>query len=488
MITLSLLIMVSLCVCAPVKAQTQSDAFLSKYQLRKLVMVGRHGVRSASLSTGERRITTHQWHKWSVGSGQLTERGALLEQYMGCYFREWLRETGLFADDDAVHASDCYVYANSMSRTVATANSFLQGFMPQAGVEVLYNKNVTFGDMDEPFNNVSSYAGSYFLAKVKAEAEYACGEGGLAAMVDSMEKEAAVLADILDLTASPACMQGDTCSLTFPEIYNYLHKGWMPRIRGGRIDLTRLTAGNFILQYYDAPYQEDGAFGHQISDDDLIRIGHIKEMWCYLSMGTPSVAKDAAHTLLIKLENVLQDDQHHFAYLVGHDSNLSSLTGALSFKPYMLPNTPEMKNPLGGKLVFELWESETGDTLVSTRYVYQNLDQVRDLLPLSMDCPPASYPLEIMGLEANEDGMYRWHDMQSLIRQAIDDYAGLNVPLQYDVNLDGVVDMLDAVDIVSYSLGHPFKIFYTPQADVDGDGTLGVGDAIQLLGKIAGRK
>ncbi len=473
-------------VCAPLRAQAPDDQFLGKYQLRKMVMVGRHGVRSASLSKGERRITPHPWHQWSVGAGQLTERGALLEQYMGCYFRAWLTKAGLFSDDDDRHAADCYVYANTMRRTVETASSFLQGFMPQAGVEVVYNKDIAFGDMDQVFNNASTYAGSYFLAKVKAEAEYASGPGGFAAVVDSMQHNAAILASVLDLAGSPACQQGDTCSLTFPEPYNYLHKDWMPRIRGGRIDLTRLTAGNFILQHYDAPSPDEGTFGLGISDDDLIRIGYIKEMWCFLSMGTPSVGKDAAHHLLVKLEDVLQDDAHHFVYLVGHDSNLSSLTGALGVKPYMLPDTPEMKTPLGGKLVLEIWEDEQGEAWVGVRYVYQSLRQVMELMPLSLDCPPASYPLELTGLQPNDDGLYRWQDVLSLIRRAIDDYGTLNVPLSHDVNLDGVVDMLDAVDIVKYSLDQPFKVFYQPQADTNTDGVVDTGDAIQLARIIAG--
>ncbi len=473
-------------VCHPIKAQTDDETLLANYKLKKLVMVGRHGVRSASLTKSERRITPHTWHKWREGDGQLTERGAILEQQMGHYFREWLRKMGLFVEEDSQHAADCYVYANSMPRTVDTAVNFLAGFMPGAGIDVNYNKNVAFGSMDDVFKDGSSIASNYFIAKVKAEAESACGEGGFAAVMDSLENDAKVLSQLLDMDVSPACQHGDTCSFDFSGAYIYLHKSWMPRIAGGNIYLAQMAASDCLLQYYDIPDTEHGLFGHELSDEDIIRVGHIKDMWIWLSMGMPSIGKDIAHHLLVKLRDVLEDDEHHFAYLVGHDSNMSSLTGALNILPYVLPGTPEIKTPLGGKLVFEIWENQDGDTLARVRYVYQSLDQIRNLESLGLDNPPSSYPLAIRGQQPNSDGLYPWRDVLTLIHDAINDYATLDDPLPNDVNLDEVVDMLDVVDIVKFVLKQPFLHFYQPQADVDGDGMISVRDALQLMNIISG--
>lgn len=447
-------------------------------------MVGRHGVRSASLTKGERRITPHQWHQWSVGAGKLTERGKLLEKQMGIFFREWIESEHLFDLSSSI-SSQSLIYANSLERTVNTGTHFIHGFAPEESLEVAYNKSIDFESMDPIFNNVSHRSTGVFKQKVDAEASYGAGENGLQGVFTLLEQDAAILANVLDMPISPACTQGDTCSFHFENAKVYLHYNWMPRVTAGNIYLAQLAASNLILQYYDMPESEGTIFGHTITKEELMAIGRIKETWCKYAMGFPTVGQDAAHLLLEKLNDVIRDSTLQFVYLVGHDSNMASLAGALDIKPYTLPDTPECHTPLGGKIVLEIWEGTDGKEFVSLNYVYQNVRQILDIQPLSLNNPPMVHPLFLQGVKTNVDGLYSMDDFTGRISEAIDSYAHLNEYTPYDVNLDRNVDMLDAVDIVRHISNKQCPFFIESVADCNKDNIIDIDDVIDLVKHIS---
>ena len=462
----------------------RSEVFHQNYTLKKVVMVGRHGVRSAALTKGERRITPHKWHQWSVGAGKLTERGKLLEEQMGVFFREWIESEHLF-DSSASISNQSLIYANSTERTVNTGTHFIQGFAPEESLEVAYNKSIDFDTMDPVFNNVSHRSTGVFKQKVDAEASYGAGENGLQGVFTLLEQDASVLANVLDMSMSPACTQGDTCSFHFENAKVYLHYNWMPRISAGNIYLAQLAASNLILQYYDMPESEGTIFGHTITTEELMAIGRVKETWCKYAMSFPTVGRDAAHFLLEKLNDVISDPTLQFVYLVGHDSNLASLTGALDIKPYTLADTPECHTPLGGKMVIEIWKDTNGKEFVSLNYVYQNLRQILDIQSLSLSNPPMVQPLYLQGFKSNAEGLYSMDDFLNRISEAIDSYAHLNEYTPYDVNLDRHVDMLDAVDIVRYLSDKKCPYFIESVADSNKDDLIDLNDVIDLVKHIS---
>ena len=447
-------------------------------------MVGRHGVRSASLTKGERRITPHKWHQWSVGAGKLTEKGKLLEKQMGIFFREWIESEHLFDLSSSI-TNQCLIYANSLERTVNTGTHFIHGFAPEESLEVAYNKSIDFESMDPIFNNVSHRSTGVFKQKVDAEASYGAGENGLQEVFTLLEQDAAILANVLDMPISPACTQGDTCSFHFENAKVYLHYNWMPRVTAGNIYLAQLAASNLILQYYDMPESEGTIFGHTITTEELMAIGRIKETWCKYAMGFPTVGQDAAHLLLEKLNDVIRDSTLQFVYLVGHDSNMASLAGALDIKPYTLPDTPECHTPLGGKIVMEIWEGTNGKEFVSLNYVYQNVRQILDIQPLSLNNPPMVHPLFLQGIKTNVDGLYTMDDFTVRMSEAIDSYAHLNEYTPYDVNLDRNVDMLDAVDIVRHISNKQCPFFIESVADCNKDNIIDIDDVIDLVKHIS---
>ena len=80
------------------QAQTErSDDFKAKYELKEVVVMSRHNIRSPLTSGGAAymRVTPYEWFKWTSPSSQLSQRGGVLETEMGQFFRKWVVSAGL---------------------------------------------------------------------------------------------------------------------------------------------------------------------------------------------------------------------------------------------------------------------------------------------------------------------------------------------------------------------------------------------------------
>ena len=122
-------------------AQTKrSDDFRAKYQLKEVVVMSRHNIRSPLTSGGAvyKRVTPYEWFKWSSPSSQLSLRGGVLETEMGQFFRKWLVGEGLLPENYRPEGDEVLFYANSRQRTFATAKYFSAGFLPFANVEITH--------------------------------------------------------------------------------------------------------------------------------------------------------------------------------------------------------------------------------------------------------------------------------------------------------------------------------------------------------------
>jgi glucose-1-phosphatase len=93
-----LLVAAALMAVTSVQAQRpRSDAFHAKYELKEVVVMSRHNIRSPLTSGGAAymRVTPHEWFKWTSPSSQLSLRGGVLETSMGQFFRKWVVAEGL---------------------------------------------------------------------------------------------------------------------------------------------------------------------------------------------------------------------------------------------------------------------------------------------------------------------------------------------------------------------------------------------------------
>ena len=96
--------------------------------------------------------TAKAWPQWDVPGGQLTTKGGVLEVYMGHYMREWLAQQKLVTSGECPPENAVYAYANSLQRTVATAQFFITGAFPGCGIPVHHQPQM--GTMDPTFNPV----------------------------------------------------------------------------------------------------------------------------------------------------------------------------------------------------------------------------------------------------------------------------------------------------------------------------------------------
>ena len=103
--------------------------------------------------------------------------------------------------------------------------------------------------------------------------------------------------------------------------------------------------------------------------------------------------------------------------LVGHDTNLANVGGALGLA--WLIDGRRDDTPPGGSLAFELWKRRgTGELSVKTFYMAQTLEQMRNATPLSIASPPERIPVFIPSC-GRADGSCTWKGFQKAVQTAI---------------------------------------------------------------------
>lgn len=424
-----LLLAVSFLLPVSIFAQTpRSKDFKDKYQLKEAVVLSRHNIRSplSDSKSALGRITPHEWNKWTAGKSELTLRGGVLETQMGQYFRKWAVDAGLFPENYVPTADDLNVIANSMQRCIATAQYFTSGFMPVGGVTV--NHRYTPSKMDPLFNPQLTKVSPEFVAEAQKQIAAMGGKKGIVGINESIAPDYAMIIDVLDVEDSPMAKEKDPY-LDCLDNYNTVvvfEKFKEPSLKPGSA-LKELNSASdaFILQYYEQPDTLTAAFGHNISREDWEKIAHVKDTYQDVLFTAPIVATNVAYPLIQYMYDELRSPDRKFTFLVGHDSNLSSVAKALGVEDYELPNAIEKKTPIGSKIVVEKFIGKDGKEYADVNIVYQSVDQLRNMELLDLDNPPQIYQLSIEGLEKNADGLYELDDLMASFENAIAAYQAI---------------------------------------------------------------
>lgn len=400
------------------------QSFKERYTLKEVVILSRHSIRSPLSTNGSAlgRLTPHQWINWTSASSELTLRGGVLETMMGQYFRKWLVNEGLFKENAVPTTDEVNFYANSMQRTIATAQYFSSGFMPLANVRVNHRYNAS--KMDPVFCPRLTKVSDAFCQEALKQIAAMGGKKGIVGINEKLKDSYAVTAKVLDLKDSPACKSGETCAF---DDYNtqFIFKLYDEPKMKGSLKLANSASDAFILQYYEEPDAKKAAFGHDITLSDWEKIAKIKDVYGDVLFTAPIVAANVAHPLLVYLNDELNSAGRKFTFLCGHDSNIASVDAALGVDDYELPNSIEKKTPIGSKVVFEKWSDKSGKEFVAVNIVYQTTDQLRGLKMLSLDNPPMVYSLKLKGLTANADGLYTFEDVNGRFIEAIRAYDAI---------------------------------------------------------------
>lgn len=394
-------------------AQAQDSAAPEGYQLQQVLIMSRHNLRAPLANNGSvlEQSTAKAWPQWDVPGGQLTTKGGVLEVYMGHYMREWLAQQKLVTSGECPPENAVYAYANSLQRTVATAQFFITGAFPGCGVTVHHQEKM--GTMDPTFNPVIVDDSAAFSEKA----------------VQAMEKERQgmqlsesykLLEEMTDYRNSPSCKEKQQCSLsdakdTFSAKYQQ-----EPGV-SGPLKVGNSLVDAFTLQYYEGFPKDQVAWGEIASDKQWQVLSKLKNGYQDSLFTSVAVAQNVAKPLVKYIDNALVGEEANKAkvtLLVGHDSNIASLLTALDFKPYQLPGQYE-RTPIGGKLLFQRWHDSAGNRdLMKIEYVYQSTEQLRNADALTLQAPPQRVTLALNGCPVDDQGFCPLETFKKVINEA----------------------------------------------------------------------
>ncbi|MFU9139186.1 bifunctional glucose-1-phosphatase/inositol phosphatase [Erwinia tasmaniensis] len=409
---------VSLCALAVCSALTGVSAFAADgdYQLEQVLMMSRHNLRAPLADNGSvlAQATKKAWPKWDVAGGQLTTKGGVLEVYMGRYTREWLARQGLVKDGECPPSDDIYAYANSLQRTVATAQFFTTGAFPGCDIPVTHQD--AMGEMDPVFSPVITDGSDAFNKQALTAMNSAGDKLALKPAFQRLEK-------IIDYKNSPACRDKKQCDLASDNQNKFTAENGKEPGVSGPLKIGNSLVDAFTLQYYEGLPLDQIAWGQIKTPEQWKELSAIKNAYQDTLFTSPEVARDVAAPLVDYIRSMLVDEDKASApkvtLLVGHDSNIASLLTAMDFKPYTLPGQNE-RTPIGGMIQFQRWhDKKNNQELVKVEYVYQTSDQLRNATPLSLDTPPQRVTLQMNGCTTDANGFCPWDQFTQVLNKAI---------------------------------------------------------------------
>ena len=418
---------IALLLLCPLLAMGQlqrSEAFKNQYKLKEVVILSRHNIRSSLSVNGSvlQKMTPHQWIKWSAAPSELTLRGGALETIMGQFFRKWTVNEGLFAENVVPTVDEVNFYANSMQRTIATAQYFSSGFMPVANLHI--NHRFTPSKMDPVFFPALTKSSEAFKAQALKEIAAMGGKKGIVGINEGLKDSYQLIEKVLDLKHSPACQSGEVCAFDDYNTQLKLEKGDEPNMKGS-LKFANSASDALILQYYEDADPVQAAFGQKLTNADWEKIAKVKDVYGDVLFTAPIVAVNVAHPLLVYMKDELNAKNRKFTFLCGHDSNIASVNAALEVEEYSLPQSIEKKTPIGSKLVFEKWVDKAGKEFIAVNIVYQTTEQLRNVSLLNLENPPIVFSLKLKGLQANADGLYTIESVNDRFDKAIRAYEAI---------------------------------------------------------------
>lgn len=372
-------------------AETHND-----YTLEQVVVFSRHGLRAplATPSSALGQLTPNQWPQWDTPASYLTTRGGALESYFGHYLYEWFVDNKLLSKDECPTNQDVYIYANSMQRTIATAQFFALGAFPGCLVSVHHKEKMN--TMDDLFSLNIRDGSEEFKKEAMESISQSAGKEGVNGLNQQLKPIYEDMSKIIGYEDSKTCKVDKNCDFVAPEATIKIVKGQEPGITGPLKTGTSISDA-FILQYYEGSPMKDIAWGKIKSQEEFEKLVSIKEYYNSVVFSAPVIAKHVAKNLLTYIDDTFTNykDKAKLTFLVGHDSNVASIFAALQIKPYHLPHQFET-TPIGGKILFERWkDNQTGKELLKIQYFYQSTEQLAKMEPLTRDNPPQIVTLEM---------------------------------------------------------------------------------------------
>jgi 4-phytase/acid phosphatase len=401
-------------------------------KLRFAVILTRHGVRSPTWTLQDlNAYSSEPWPDWGVPPGNLTPRGSKLMTLFGSYYRLYFADAGLLRSTGCEDAGHVYFLADAESRTRETATAMAAGMMPGCNLNVH-----SVSDKKDPlFSPLSAGIAKPDRALAAASISGRIGANPNA-LVGTYRQALGTLREVLfgcapDTTCPAEEKPGKRSVMNQPASVEAGEGDHAADLRGPlRIGST--LSEDFLLEYVNGMEGKDLGWG-RLDAGKLLEILRLHAAYADLARQTPYVARLQSSNLLShilrSMEQAVKDSsvpgslgevRDRVLIVVGHDTNISNIAGLLGIS-WLLDGYPPDDTPPGGALVFELWQQAQGELAVSTYYVAQSPDQMRKLVPLTLDSPPLTSPIFIPGCSTADQKMScPWKAFQHTIESAID--------------------------------------------------------------------
>jgi 4-phytase/acid phosphatase len=398
----SILILIVLLACtSSCDAQTSAgDAVKSSDELKFVVYLSRHGVRSPTSKPAQYNpYSAAPWPEWSVPPGHLTDHGYKLMTIFGSYDRARLAADGLLAPTGCADAGHITILADSDQRTRETGKAIAEGMFPGCAVDV---HALPEGANDPLFHPPLPEDMSRELARDAVAGRIGGDPNNLTA---AYRPQLAALDQILAGCGRSA--PGDRTSLLGIPVSFTAGKGDHPIEFKGPLSVASTLSENLLLEYTEGLKPPELAWG--CMDEPMLRnVMQLHTAAADFAERTPVIARVYASNLLDSIAKAIEQSAEarpvqgapgklgdRVLFLVGHDTNIASVAGALGLS-WIIDGRRD-DTPPGGALAFELWRAASGHYSVLVYYTAQTLDQMRDLTVLSPSSPPERAPVFVPG-------------------------------------------------------------------------------------------
>jgi 4-phytase/acid phosphatase len=372
-------------------------------QLRYVVIIARHGVRSPTWKAERlNQYSTEPWPEWSVPPGNLTPHGRALMKLLGAYYREWLSGEGLLHQTGCEDESRVYVYADTEQRTLESGRALAETLLPGCAVAI---HSQPPGNKDSLFDPLErAIAKPDWETAAQAVMERLADPSG---RFRDLHRPAFETLEFV-LTGGGSAPQKrieppEEISLSVTGKGLQLNEPW---------SVASTLSENLLLEYAEGMQGKDLGWG-RLDAYGLLRVLELHALYADLMRRTYYIARARGSNLLYDVLRSMEQaetgkavagalDPPGTAVLIvsGHDTNLSNLSGMLGLSWHLSGYQPD-DTPPGGALVFSLWQRpEGGEYYARAEYLAQTLEQMRNSTPLTLAAPPAKEDVTVKGCES----------------------------------------------------------------------------------------